>query len=88
MPPLFDLAPGGVYHAGAVAGPAVRSYRALSPLPPPRGLAAIGGLAVCSLWHCPWGRPRRALPGAVFPWSPDFPPAPGAWPGASDHPAA
>ncbi len=33
------------------------------------------GLAVCFLWHCPWGRPRRALPGAVFPWSPDFPPA-------------
>ncbi len=32
--------------------------------------------AVCSLWHCPWGRPRRALPGFVFPWSPDFPPPP------------
>ena len=30
--------------------------------------------AVCSLWHFPWGRPRRALPGTVFPWSPDFPP--------------
>ncbi len=30
--------------------------------------------AVCFLWHCPWGRPRRALPGTVFPWSPDFPP--------------
>lgn len=30
-------------------------------------------MAVCSLWHCPWGRPRRALPGTVFPWSPDFP---------------
>jgi len=22
--------------------------------------------AVCSLWHCPWGRPRRALPGTAF----------------------
>ena len=32
--------------------------------------------AVCFLWHFPWGRPRRALPGAVFPWSPDFPPRP------------
>jgi hypothetical protein len=32
--------------------------------------------AVCSLWHFPWGRPRRALPGTVFPWSPDFPPRP------------
>ena len=32
--------------------------------------------AVCSLWHFPWGRPRRVLPGTVFPWSPDFPPPP------------
>ena len=31
-------------------------------------------LAVCFLWRYPWGRPRRALPGTVFPWSPDFPP--------------
>ena len=31
------------------------------------------GRAVCFLWHFPWGRPRRALPGTVFPWSPDFP---------------
>ena len=30
--------------------------------------------AVCFLWHFPWGRPRRALPATVFPWSPDFPP--------------
>jgi hypothetical protein len=29
---------------------------------------------VCFLLHFPWGRPRRALPGTVFPWSPDFPP--------------
>ena len=36
------------------------------------------GEAVCFLWHFPWGFPRRALPGTVFPWSPDFPPgAPG-----------
>jgi hypothetical protein len=32
-PPLCGLAPGGVYHAAAVAGSAVRSYRTLSPLP-------------------------------------------------------
>jgi hypothetical protein len=32
-------------------------------------------LAVCFLWHCPWGRPRRPLAGTVSPWSPDFPPA-------------
>ena len=35
---------------------------------------ANGGSAVCFLWHFPWGCPRRALPGTVFPWSPDFPP--------------
>ena len=29
---------------------------------------------VCFLLHFPWGHPRRALPGTVFPWSPDFPP--------------
>ena len=29
--------------------------------------------AVCFLLHCPWGCPRRALPGTLFPWSPDFP---------------
>ena len=70
---LLGLAPGGVCRAAAVAGDAVRSYRTLSPStrrpasPRPRR-------ADCSLWHFPWGRPRRALPGTVFPWSPDFPP--------------
>jgi hypothetical protein len=29
--------------------------------------------AVCFLWHCPWGHPRRTLSGTVFPRSPDFP---------------
>lgn len=36
-PSLFGLAPGGVYHAGSVAGAAVRSYRTFSPLLPPEG---------------------------------------------------
>lgn len=35
-PSLFGFAPGGVYHAGSVAGAAVRSYRTFSPLLPPR----------------------------------------------------
>src|SRR5437870_4428166 len=39
--------------------------------PPPRRGAT--GSAVYFLWHFPWGRPRRALPGTVPPWSPDFP---------------
>ena len=37
-PSLFGFAPGGVYHAGSVAGPAVRSYRTFSPL-----LASLSG---------------------------------------------
>lgn len=68
LPSLFGLAPGGVCHAGPVAGPAVRSCRTLSPLP-----RAEARSAVCFLWHFPWGRPRRPLAGTVFPWSPDFP---------------
>ncbi len=43
--------------------------------------------AVCSLWHCPWGRPRRALPGTVLPWSPDFPPSAAAAAAKSGRPA-
>jgi hypothetical protein len=83
---LLGLAPGGVCRAAAVTGGAVRSYRTLSPSPAGHGRRATGPRrADCSLWHFPWGRPRRALPGTVFPWSPDFPP-PGR-PG-SGHPAA
>ena len=67
---LYGLAPGGVYNASSVAGAAVRSYRTLSPLPTDDKRAS----AVYFLLHFPWGRPRRALPGTVFPWSPDFPP--------------
>jgi hypothetical protein len=33
--PLFDLAPGRVYHAAPVTSHAVRSYRTISPLPGP-----------------------------------------------------
>ena len=36
VPPLFGLAPGGVYPAIVVTDDAVRSYRTLSPLPYPR----------------------------------------------------
>jgi len=43
-------------------------------LPHPFTLTPDGSGAVCSLWHCPWGRPRRTLSGTVSPWSPDFPP--------------
>ena len=69
-PSLFGLAPDGVCPASTVTGAAVRSYRTVSPLPgrskPQR--------AVSSLWHFPWGRPRRPLTAILFPWCPDFPP--------------
>jgi hypothetical protein len=71
LPLLLGLAPGGVFPAAAVAGGAVRSYRTVSPLPPAR--ATREGPAVYFLWHFPWGRPRRGLPGTAPPWSPDFP---------------
>ena len=43
LPSLFGFAPGGVYHAGSVAGPAVRSYRTFSPLPACAACAAKAG---------------------------------------------
>ena len=69
VPPLFGLAPGGVYRASPVASAPVRSYRTLSSLPDP----ASGPSAVCFLRHFPWGHPRRALPATLVSWSPDFP---------------
>jgi hypothetical protein len=71
LPLLLGLAPGGVFPAAAVTGGAVRSYRTVSTLPSAR--CTGDGPAVYFLWHFPWGRPRRALPGTVPPWSPDFP---------------
>ncbi len=62
-PPLFGLAPGGVCPAATVASRAVRSYRTVSPLP-------AQAPAVCFLWHCPWGRPRRPLAATVSPLEP------------------
>jgi len=85
LPSLFGLAPGVVCHAVSVAGPAVRSYRTFSPLlrQSPEGQRR----AVRSLWHCPWGRPRRTLSGTVCRWSPDFPPQPPFGDSRSGRPA-
>ena len=41
-----------------------------APFHPCRPMPGLGGVF---LWHFPWGRPRRALPGTAPPWSPDFP---------------
>jgi hypothetical protein len=46
-----------------------------APFHPCRPPEVPDGAAVYFLWHFPWGRPRRALPGTVPPWSPDFPPS-------------
>ena len=54
-----------------------------APFHPYPNAAEADGRAVCFLWHFPWGRPRRALPGTVFPWSPDFPPPRPAEPDAA-----
>jgi len=39
----------------------------------PYSPSLAGGEAVRSLWHFPWGRPRRMLSGTACRWSPDFP---------------
>ncbi len=68
--PLLGLAPGGVYPAGNIAAAPVGSYPTLSPLP-----GMLPSTAVYSLWHFPSARAGWTLSTALFPWSPDFPPA-------------
>ena len=63
----FCLAPGGVYHAGYVTIPPVRSYRTLSPLP-----TKVGGLLSVAL---SFESPRLAVNQHHALWSSDFPPA-------------
>jgi hypothetical protein len=91
-PPLFGLAPGGVYldprrcrRSGALL-PHRFTLTALSLHP----YGHVPWEAVSFLWHCPWGRPRWPLATTVFPWSPDFPPLDGddrARPSSSGRPA-
>jgi hypothetical protein len=49
LPLLLGLAPGGVFPAAAVAGGAVRSYRTVSPLPPPGVPGRTGGVLSVAL---------------------------------------
>jgi len=81
---LFGLAPGGVYPATPVTRRAVRSYRTLSPLPfTIREDGALGGLLSAAL------SVGSRLPGVTWRpvlWSPDFPPAAGTNPPASEPP--
>ena len=59
--PIRGLAPGGVCRATTVAGCAVGSYPAVSPLLEAHWVAR----AVYFLWHFPRGRPHRVLPGTL-----------------------
>ena len=63
--PYSVLLPVGFAVPLAVAGSAVRSYRTVSPLP-------ARTQAVCFLWHCPWGRPRRPLAATADPGARTF----------------
>ena len=69
---LFGLAAGGV----CLVRSCYQDRGALLPHPftLTLGLRLRWLRAVCFLWHCPWGRPRRRLSGTVLPRSPDFPP--------------
>ena len=73
--PLFGIAPGGACHTVPVARSVVGSYPTVSPSPQIWLHAAQrpGTAADSSLWRFPWGCPRRALPGTLASWSPDFP---------------
>ncbi len=65
LPPLFGLAPGGVYPAACVAAGAVRSCRPVSPLPSAHGFpCASGGLfsVALSLGSPPPAVSRHRIP--------------------------
>ena len=68
----YSVLPRWACRAGPVAATRGALYRTVSPLPFPAKYTTKP--AVCSLWHFPWGYPRRTLSGTVCPWSPDFPP--------------
>ena len=70
-PPLFGLAPRGVFHAGPITRTAVRSYRTISPLP-----VKTGGIFSVALSVDPMAdRPAVSRHAAL--WRPDFPPVSG-----------
>ena len=63
-PSLHGLAPGGVYRAGLVTAPAVRSYRTLSPLPAARPRPWRGRFAFCGTF--PGVAPAGRYPAPCF----------------------
>ena len=75
-PPLFGLAPRGVYPAGRIAPAAVRSYRTFSPLPLARRYIFCGTFREIRFERIPPAVSRHAVLGR-----PDFP-----LPRGSDYP--
>src|SRR3569623_3624502 len=84
--PYLVLLPVGFAVPSRLPGPRCALTAPFHPYPPSPfgfGVACPGAChaiaaqqrkrAVCSLWHFPWGRPRRPLAVTVFRWSPDFP---------------
>lgn len=71
-PSLFDLAPGGVYHASLITKGAVGSYPAFSPLlrPQSRGGIISAALSVSRHYSGTPGVTRHPVL-----WSSDFPPS-------------
>ena len=71
-PPLFGLAPRGVYPARRIAPSAVRSYRTFSPLP--HSLAEARRYIFCGTFRKdPFERSPPAVSRHVALWRPDFP---------------
>jgi len=71
-PPLFGLAPRGVYPARRIAPSAVRSYRTFSPLP--HFLAEARRYVFCGTFRKdPFERSPPAVSRHVALWRPDFP---------------
>ncbi len=68
-PPLFGLAPRGVYPASRIAPAAVRSYRTFSPLPRERRYILCGTFREIRFERIPPAVSRHAVL-----WRPDFPP--------------
>src|SRR5258705_13036225 len=64
LPVGFALPPPLPAARGALTAP-FHPYRRRGPCAPRQP-------AVCFLWHLPRGPPRPALPGPLFPWSPDL----------------
>jgi hypothetical protein len=85
-PPLFGLAPRGVYHAGNITAAAVRSYRTFSPLPlTPKCKRRYILCGTCRKRRLEPVSPAVSRRAAL--WRPDFPPAFASGYPSGEHPS-